>query len=109
VRSVRQGVQLNSAALGDGKVFMRCADILGVLERPTARLCSTKDAKGLIGIRMKGAAAVRWLTGAGSWQHFALVAASSLLLLVDDAVRDKTRLCVSPTLLASQRSDHRMK
>ena len=38
MRSVRQGAQDDSAALGVGKVFMRCAsDIFGgVLARPTA-------------------------------------------------------------------------
>lgn len=51
VRSVRQGAQVNSAALGDGKVFMRCApDIFGgVLARPTADYVAQERRRGLLG------------------------------------------------------------
>jgi hypothetical protein len=51
VRSVGQGAQVNSAVLGDGKVFMRCtSDILGgVLARPTADYVAQGREGGLLG------------------------------------------------------------
>lgn len=51
VRSVGQGAQVNSAAPGDGKVFMRCeSDIFGgMLARPTADYVAQERRRGLLG------------------------------------------------------------
>lgn len=51
VRSVGQGAQVNSVALGDGKMFMRCeSDIFGgMLARPTANYVAQERRRGLLG------------------------------------------------------------
>jgi hypothetical protein len=62
---VAHGVQFNSVALGNGKVFMRRApDIFGVHALRDPPVCSTRRA-GAAGIRVGGAAA---LLGFGYWQ-----------------------------------------
>lgn len=82
-----QGAQVDSVALGHGKVFMRrVPDFFGVLALPIP--CCTRGMSGLLGyegtvqlppvVRLSG-----WNWGAGSC---ALVATSMLRALVNDAV-----------------------